>query len=983
MVRLTTVFCCLIIIQAGIPLSAQPISFQRYDTYSGLSNNIIYDVYQDSNGFIWVATENGLNRFDGYGFETFHHMHGDTVSLTHSLVRSLVEDKQGNLWVGTFDGLNKFDPETREFTRFTQLPELGDKKLDIQTMRIDSAGYIWFSYPDGLLKLNPETNHITQISTRHYVYQFFIDNRNRIWTHFYDGENRFLGHLNDSVATNYRFVTHINRYPAYFGKYSGILWIKGKTEEPLPFSKIRALPELPDGILPTRVLEDTKGRLWIGSENGLYLYRPNLDTVHYLALDNARETLTENIRTIYEDRWGGIWVATLNGLYHHDPHQKPFLFMKPDSFKNKRFTVLSLLNTANQDMAAGTLGEGVFLFDNGDEFESIYRRIMPGEVVWDLHASSENENRVWIAANSGLYRYDFIKAETQRFDLPRRHIASPVVFDILSGDKSEIWVSGDENVYLLDENTGEVKKNIDFSEFENLSTIQSLHMYKDQFLFIGTEGLGLFVYHKKTGMLMTLSAFLETETAAIRGSVWAIFEDSRSRLWLGTGSGLYRLEVEGRSLIHIEEPLKTVSIFYSMLEDSNERLWMGTDRNLAMYDPEKKLFSYFDVRDGVENTEFNRRAALSSGQGELCFGGVDGITCFSPEKIRANPHPPLLHFTGFDLFKPDTLISKNIASGDDLHLSWNENTFEFHFTAINFTNAEQNTYRYRLKPFDPEWVDAGARRFARYVRVPFGAYTFEVQAANNDGVWNTAGISIAVSVDPPFWQAWWFRSMLIVVALGILWAIYRYRVGKIIEMERMRLRIAGDLHDEIGSGLSGIALTSEMIEQQAAAGGFPQTTLLKHIRENARELSSSLDSIVWLINPQRETIGDLVDKMQITSALILQGAKTEFESDIKEGLQNKTLPVFFRRNVFLLYKEAIHNIAKHAGADHIKITVTVDQHGLHLQIHDNGRGFDLKWPSNGFGLGNMHRRAVELGAELQISSHTGEGTKVYFESALP
>lgn len=970
-------------------LMLQPpeIPFQRFDTQSGLSNNIVYDVFQDSKGFIWIATENGLNKFDGYEFERFHHIPSDSTSISSNLVRTIVEDEAGNLWIGTFNGLNKFNPKTKSFQRYDQVPGFRQGRLDIQSIIVDSTGQLWFTQPEVLFKFDPESEIFTEFPNKYFTYQLFQDAKGRIFVQGYDGKRRVLSYVQNYNFIEYQFNDYLDTYPAHFGKYSNALWLTGSIDKKLPFHKINTIPDLPGGVIPTRLIEDQNGRLWIGAENGLFIYSPAPEKLGQIYLDERKELLTNSIRKIFEDRWGGIWVATLNGLYYYDPNQKPFMFHEPWNLihsETEKSAVMAIQQIGDK-LLVGTLGNGIIIYEETSNYARtliIDEKEPQANLVWCIYQHKSGSDEWWVGTSAGLYRLNIKNGSFLKIDLPYRNIASPVIFSIKKADEHSIWLTGDENVYRFDVRGQKIAERVSLEDFENLSTIQVVQKVDKNKLLIGTEGLGLFIYNQQSKELKQAVQLVNGAAQLTKVSIWAIYKDKENTIWLGTGNGLYRLDLINRELEQVNEPLLSTSIIYSIEQDNDNKLWMGTDRSLMAYDPEKKSFSYFDTDDGIGNTEFNRRASFKANDGKLWFGGIEGLTSFMPGEISQNVHIPPVYITSAEIFEPEGFTTLNTLDEKHLQLSWRQNTFELNYTALNFTNSDQNRYQYQLENFDPDWIVPADRRFARYVKVPPGEYTFRVRASNNDGIWNTKGASIAVTIAPPFWQTAWFRVSMILIFGFLIWLAYRYRVSKIIEMERMRLRIAADLHDEIGSGLSGIALTSDLLEERMTKDKL-KFELLTSIKQNARELSSSLDAMVWLIDPKKEKLGELIEKFQTTSAGLLRGKKVRFDEEVKGSLKNMPLPALFRRNVFLLFKEAIHNIVKHAEADQIEIKVRATEGVFELSISDNGIGFDIHKNYEGQGLTSMQKRANELGGTLSINTGPDSGTQIFLRTKLP
>jgi signal transduction histidine kinase len=415
------------------------------------------------------------------------------------------------------------------------------------------------------------------------------------------------------------------------------------------------------------------------------------------------------------------------------------------------------------------------------------------------------------------------------------------------------------------------------------------------------------------------------------------------------------------------------SAAYSVAEDGRGRLWIGTNRGLARFTPPDGPFRAYDLADGIGTVEFNRHAHFRDADGTLYFGGVDGLTVFHPEAIRNNPYVPPVVLTRVETAGRAGTAAYTPAGLDGLTLTHRQTAVTFEFAALNFTDPDKNRYAYRLEGFDARWVQAGTQRVARYTSLPPGRYTFRVRGANNDGVWNTRGAALAVTVLPPFWQTWPFRALLAAAALALLTAAYRARVRRLLELERLRLRIAGDLHDDLSSDLSGIALVADLLRRRE---GMPEADRLQlaEVRDTALRKVDALRDIVWTINPEHDTLEATVRRMRQVAATLLAGLEVTFEVDVPDAGQ--AVAMTFRRDVLLIFKEALHNVARHAGAAHVAIRLRQRDGRLDLSVEDDGRGFDPQAAADGHGLRNMRVRAERAGATLDVRSRPGGGTRI-------
>jgi len=312
-------------------------------------------------------------------------------------------------------------------------------------------------------------------------------------------------------------------------------------------------------------------------------------------------------------------------------------------------------------------------------------------------------------------------------------------------------------------------------------------------------------------------------------------------------------------------------------------------------------------------------------------------------------------------------------------LSHRENTFSFDFAALEFTNPEQNQFMYKLEGGGGEWLYLGTDRRIMFANVSPGEYLLRVRASNNDGVWNNEGTSVAIIIDPPFWETWWFRGMVVVMVAGSAFGFYRYRLSGIRAMERLRLRIADDLHDDIGSALSAVALESDLIARRLRSEPEEQQRV-QEVGRGVRSAADTLRDVVWIVNPEQEKLGDLVVRLRAVAGAMLRGIDVTFTGP--DGSRHLALEMEFKRNVLLMYKEILNNIARHARASKVTILIEETESMMHVCVRDNGIGFDRTAENEGRGLKSICARAETIGGSLSLESTPGSGTTVCFKGRI-
>ncbi len=948
-------------------LQAQVIPAEYFDTRKGLSNNIIYDVYQDKKGFIWVGTENGLNKFDGYEFEVFHHDGSDSATIASNVVRTITEDKYGRIWVGTFEGLSLYNPNKKSFRNysFSRNGEMGS--LDVQHIYKASNGNFWFLTNEGITRFDIESKEFELLPFDQQIVTMVLDNNDQLWITTNQNE-LFIYDINDRSFKESGLALESPSSAIFLNKSGSIIF---GFSEVVGNSKWQRLKPAPKQFNTLKLLEDKTGKIWVGSDSNFWIYDMLTGDYSEVTIEGADNSLTQNIKSISEDKSGGIWIGTLNGLFYLDNQRKPFYSLP------KKGMVMGV-EVENDNLWVNYFSEGITKWANdgtGKKLPETNWSLFPGSnQIWDIE--KDKDSGFLLATTAGLMQWNSKSRNLIKIELPKEEGTDPVVF-LIKKIGTDFWVTGKNTIYKIspDENYTVTDFHLDGKYLKPL--LQDLEVFDGDTL-IASEGNGIFNFNN--GNPVKWSKMIDIQPELINSSIWDLFVSEKGILWIAGNMGLCGYSRDsGFKTYKLDE--NENQIVFSITEDKQGSLWLGTDKGIAKFDPDTETSIFFDEIDGIESQEFNRRSVANSGN-SVYMGGMGGLVWFDPSLIQSNTTKPDVWITEINVIKPDSSNYMEITDQSEMELDWEENSLEIDFVALSYSNPRQNQYRYKLEGYDPDWVKDGDTRKARYVQLPAGEYTFKVIASNNDGVWNEVGDEFRIIIKPPFWQTIWFRLLILIAILATGMALYRYRVRQLLEVERVKLRIAGDLHDEIGSGLSGIALSGDILQSHAESGEL-KPEIIRRITDNARNLASSLDAIVWLIDPNKEKISDLIQKCKSVGSEMLLKHKLIFKEEISEISKVKKIDSQFRRNVYLIIKEVIHNIYKHAEAATVEIFFKLTDSMLVIEIKDDGKGFSEELVEKGNGLANLKRRAEEIRGGLTITSTPGSGTTISLKVRLP
>ncbi len=827
----------------------QELEFQHFSTKHGLSQANVWDILQDRYGFVWIATEDGLNSYDGYSFTVFRNNPLDSSSISNSNIRCVVQDTASNLWVGTRRGLNFYNRKTNNFKRFLHDPKnsLSITNNDIICLTLDSRGNLWIGTAHGLTVYNIEKktfqrfyhdpaksnsiphNHITGI---------IEDSKKRIWIATFGGLSMMAGEEGfknfyhepknpSSLSSN--FLTSVME------DRDGNIWVGtfygglNKMDSQQNFKRYVAVESDPSSIGGNYIYnlaQDRKGNIWVAIDGSLNKFNESSESfTRYIQDQASQKSLSSNIVTkVLFDLNDRMWVGTrFGGVSVHDPGHYAFYHYKYNSFDARSLnhnTVSSFEEDKNGSFWVGTDGGGLNYFDRRTKKFSNYFNTFSNNKV--LAVRKDKKGGLWIGMwNGGLNYYNPVTKQIKHYKhdpLNPKSISDNNIFYILIDHNDNVWIAtwgNGLNKYnaATDDFTQYIHDANNVNSIANFS-IDCLEEDSNGKIWIGSEVDGLdrldpvtntFTHFKSTGKKGSLSS----------NSIFTIYEDTKKRLWVGTNAGLNLFDAVTETFKSYREidGLPNDGVM-GIQEEPDGKLWISTNKGLSRFDPENATFVNFLERDGLQGDQFNRWASLRLSTGELLFGGTNGFNLFHPDSIKTNPYKPPVYITAFRVFnKPvgigeNEILKQNVLLTKEICLSHLQNVFSFEFTALNYLQPEKNQYRYKMEGFQHEWVDAGHDRKASYTNLSPGEYKFRVIASNNDGVWNEEGTSVRIIITPPYWQTWWFKVLSAIVGISILYFLFLIRMKAIRKQQLI-------LEQQVKEKTAELVLQKEAVEAQA------------------------------------------------------------------------------------------------------------------------------------------------------------------------
>ncbi len=1029
------------------------VKFDRITTDDGLSQGMVNSILQDKYGFMWFASNDGLNRYDGNNFTVYKNDPENNNSIAENFIRYLFEDSRGRIWIATAsNGLDLFNRTTETFTHFKHNPKDLNSISDnsVTSIREDSLGGIWIGTLHGLNRLVIEdkknvkltaaatrdataTFHnyhrvsFTKIifdSSRPYreVYSkradfpladwrasnFYIDNNGLIWVsaqeklfHIkplskagYQIENEPIEHYMPVPQQKTGFEKYVQDfisgssphifYMLFKNGISSVNTITGK-------ATVLTTSHINNGIYSFPSVMDNSGYIWTCDEVIPECFNTLTNTwVSIGSSDKNVSDILQYVSCSYKDKTGNIWLGTKGyGLLRYDPAKKNF--NKTDD-NYIRF------------MSAG-IEENILLIKNPyDElFWEFNREANSTSVPVPMSALAKKEfthfgkntksvlqdkdGSYWIG-RVGLYHYDPVsKKAVEYWD----HYDD--VFPLYDDGQNNLWFGNTNGIVHFNKLTKSSREHI-FPAKTTMGPydyLQAIHRDKNGILWLGTlEGLYRFdpvreswkLYKNIAGDLNSLNNNL----------IFSICPDPLQPdkyFWIGTkGGGLNLFDKASATFKHYtEKDGLSNDVVYGILADAGGNLWLSTNKGLSQFDIKQKQFKNYNVNDGLQGNEYNRNAFCKTARGYLYFGGITGFNYFDPSRLTGSNYVPFVWITGISVLNkrlqfndPDAILTKPAYLTDSIELNYAQNMISFEFAATDFSAFHNNRFQYQLAGFDKNWIEAGLNNTATYTNLDPGTYELRVKGSNSNAIWNEEPTRLTITILPPWYMTWWFRISMLLLLCSLAYAAHRYRLHKIIQMQKVRNDIAGDLHDEIGSNLSAIAVFSELASNPQKST-VEVTGLLKKISSYSQTSQDSMSDIVWMIDTKNDRLGALKLRMHsfVNEVLEAKDIRVKFSSD--STLDDVKLTMLQRKSVYLIFKESINNIVKYSEASEVVIIIKRENDLILLSVTDNGKGFVVNEQKNknlkgGNGLHNMKQRSQVINGKLLITSAKDKGTTI-------
>lgn len=978
--------------------TAQRFNFalEQFTADNGLSHESVISVTKDKDGFLWIGTANGLNRFDGISFKVFLNNPDQPQTIPGNYVAGTTLDKKGYLWAATNNGLCRIDTRTLKIDRIN-LNDTGDNFVRYEVMygEFDSKGIGWFMVNNYLYAVNQETFKWKRYSlpaARFHANSAQIDKKDRVWLSL--GRAKYLF---DPATEKFRYLmgfdwSHRNSdilcgsvKEDADGKVWMSTWSHGFyiwNENKQEFEK-RETPS--ESLTSFEFDKDEQGKPFIwcgGGAYGLMTY-DTLEKKFFQFKNDPRDKYTHNLgqtACIFKDTSAGIvWIGTENGLEKYDRHAIRFhryrIWQDKNEYENSQYFFTTGFVQDKTDITGHTWWVSVWIGGlykwnrNKLTLDEDYVQtpgIKNSGVFTMLQAK---DGMIWIGHGLGVQVLDpkqnkFVRHYVDFF--PDQKARRSVTF-ISEDSKSNMWFSTYQGLFSWDRKGDSVI--FWWNRIPSMRDIYPLNIRED------AEGFIWFSSGKGVGRIDPVKNELILFNNAKRkikklpeDELGPLYIDRAQNIWVSGVGYIAKLDKQGEILaVYNNKTGFIASGVYNIVEDPQGFMWFATDNKLYRLNPSTGHFDVFDKTDGLFNNKIADGFYLSRNS-ELFIGFNGAINSINIANIAFNKKPPAVIVSRLNVKNQ----LRNFDEENKIVIRPGERNIVVEFSAMNFSQAQKNRFAFWLEGYDSTWMYTNDRTLT-LMNLEGGTHKLHVKASNNDGVWSEETI-YTFKVIPPFQKTVWFRLVIIAFAGLIFLVVYLHRKQQRKRLETIRNRIATDLHDDMGSTLSSIRIFSDVAKKQIEEVKPETVQLLDRISNNATTLSENMQDIIWTIRSDNDTLEDLVSRMREFGLRVCDAKHIRFNIQISQSFKASKLSLEQRRNLYLIFREALNNAVKYAESSQIDLILNLKSRFLKMEISDNGKGFDPATIKRGNGLNNLEKRAKEIGGQIEIKSQPGKGT---------
>lgn len=990
--------------QYGIAQQHLQPRFETLDVENGLSQNSVYRIYQDKRGFMWFGTADGLNRYDGTNIRVFKSKSKAIAKANSNYIRGWIcEDDLGRLWYANETGIYFYNPVKEEIEQAYDFVNEQIKGLVYYSvLTLDNDNNLWLTNPGkGVVRYSIHSKTLE-------VIKFPDDIKQNEFAITPLPTNRYIFLQIPTKPGILRFDLRLKQYDWLFKEYENV-FVRSDSRELFLIqdkklfhydSLTREVRDVPLNLSSpiSDVFLDSAGRYWISTfGDGIHVYHPKerKSYVYHHETATSKSLSSEITTCLFKDSKDNLWIGTDGGgvsrIDLKPPRFNIFPILPSEHPELNDYFVRCFYEDPQGRIWFGTSLEGLVIYNPIEGTLKKYshrtgdKKSLPDNSVGSILRDSSGN--IWVGHNKGISLFD--EKKNQFLHVPimphpnvmTNNIRVTEIKELIGG---KLLVSSSFGIYIIQKDKEGFYYGYTWKDFT--SNTSGVLQSKNGIIWVASQVQGLYGVRPTDSLIWAGQNFFD------RINIRSIHQDEREPeiIWLCSGAGLIRFDTHSKEYkFFSEEHGIPGSLVYGMVEDENQNFWLSTNSGLCFFDRKKETFQNFTVKDGLQSNEFNTGAFYKGPSGTIYFGGIKGFNWFKTGVERFNQKPPRAVVVSTMVNDQRIVNDSSFYFTRSLTLPYNRNDLSFEFAVLDFARPEANKVQYQLEGWDKQWITTYLKS-VRYSNLPHGKYILRVRASAGD-VWGRED-QIVISIKAPFWDTTWFYGGLSLFILLFVVGITRMIANrkferKFREIEKQRAiseereRISKDIHDDLGTGLSKISILSELAKQ--THGEEFTTRQLEKISQVSHELIDNLGELIWSHTPTNDSLQKLFWYIREHLSPAFDGTDIKFKIVFPELIEDRDIPAEWRRNIFLVTKEALHNVLKHSQASIVSLKFSIQDKKLMMVVTDNGRGFDVKLKaSTGYGLANIRKRVEDCGGTLQITSTIGEGTTLRIEVPL-
>jgi ligand-binding sensor domain-containing protein len=970
-------FSTIILAQQGLRFS-----FTQYTETSGLISNQINTVLQDDEGFIWIGTTDGLQRFDGVRYKTFRHSANNPFSIPSNPVIQLLLDNKRNLWVLLADGrVGIFNTDKFTF-RLVEIKTKKPNALNTSHRRLlkDESGNIFFQlWGNEVLTWNEKANEFSTSNNffkakdewgiGDFVHQ---PGTKKYWMTITDGRIAIYNDATKQISypgnniENEPVIEKLKNYAPFrsFFDKQGRLWFctwgegfpyvhcYDTRENKMVLEKASFISELKTYYEVSGFFQQDDGTIWTHGQGVFARFNEKekkFELVHNGYM-NERSIAFEIINCFFEDREKNVWVATdNNGLYRFNPAREFFTNINHTNRVTGRKgdgSSLSFIHTKWNTVLSGAWGDGIFQYD--ENFKEIATGIKNidsklGPSAWCMIASADS-NTIWVAAQPGIHAIDQ-KNRVDKFYNPSV-FQNKTVRQVAEDKYGNLWMGLQGfGVFKWTKSKGAIKFEDGIKRFDAIPIVQINRIMVDSkgYVWIGTESEGVYAIDPETGKVVIHFGNKETGGRKLpEPGVSDILEydDSSMVITTGTYIGIYNRVLNHTRLIGSPDMLS--GFIASMQKDKQGYVWLATTNGLYRINIQKKIFVKFNRTDGIDNDHFILASSYALPDGRLIFGSSNHFIVFDPAKIQVGTTVPEIMITDFKVMNKSLLVD-SVLRLKEIELGYKSNSLVVEFSSLNYTNSF--LIQYKLEGVDADWKIADKTNQAVYSYLKPGTYYFLLNTLDEDGKEGKEIQKFILTIKPPFWKTWWFYSLFALLTAGLLFWLDRERMKRKEAIQKMRINIADDLHREVNAALGNINILSEMARMKAETEPQKSKEFIEQIQGKSHNMMIAMDDMLWAIDPENDNMGKIILRVREYIDGLRNRHGVQIDLLVDKNVEVLQLNMKLRKELFWLFKSGITNVVK-TGGHNCKMHISFERPNLLYTLEFDNTKSDMQQLNN-------------------------------------